>query len=480
MKWLHQNFTSPSYVVYALYLLILINAGGCKKYLEVPPPLSEIEAKEIFEDDRTCAAALNSIYARMNYYYLFEGITGVGFLTGLYGDEFKSWHSLHQAIYTNNINSGIEVITYPWTNMYEELYSVNAVVEGLTSARNLNYRDQWLGEAYFLRGLFYFYLTNLYGDVPLVVSTDYRRNNVLTRSPQEAVYKQIISDLQQARSLLSPQYKDGNGLVTTSRGRPNRSSATALLARVHLYNNDWSNARAMADSVIANSDYQLVNPEQTFLIGSKENIWGIVPFENSSYLVQDAFFIIPNGVTPQDAYKVATLSEFLVNSFEPNDLRFTNWVGVDSVPAAGGTPASVYYFPSKYKATGIYTAPQEIVVMLRLAEQYLIRSEARMQLGDAQGAEADLNIIRARAGLQPTAARSQAEMLAALERERRLEFFSEEGHRFFDLRRTGNLDSVMVQVSAQKGGSWSSFKAWWPIPPQDIIGNPNLTQTPGY
>src|SRR4030095_6311421 len=110
------------------------------------------------------------IYAAMSYHRSFEGLTGVGFLTGLYGDEFKSYSplDLHLAIYTNNITSNLDIITNIWTNMYEQLYSVNAAIEGLTSSKNLNYRNQWLGEAFFLRGLFYFYLTNLYGNVPLV------------------------------------------------------------------------------------------------------------------------------------------------------------------------------------------------------------------------------------------------------------------------------------------------------------------------
>ncbi|HET6993699.1 MAG TPA: RagB/SusD family nutrient uptake outer membrane protein, partial [Chitinophagaceae bacterium] len=374
---------------------------------------------------------MNSIYTAMSEHGYFDGISGVGFLTGLYGDEFNNYSpfDFHVSIYSNNISSALTNVTGRWSDIYNQLYSVNSAIEGLTTSKKLNYGHQWLGEAYFLRGLLYFYLTNLYGNVPLVLSTDYQRNNQLARSPQDEVYKQIISDLQQARSLLTTEYKDDNGLVVTNRGRPNRSSAIALLARANLYNKDWSNAVAMADSVIMNADYQLVDPSETFLVNSKENIWGIVPFQTSSYLVMDAsYYFIPNGETPQTAHKLVALDESLVNAFEANDLRFVNWVGVDSVPAVAGVPASVYFFAYKYRATGSYTEPRETVVMLRLAEQYLIRAEARVHSGDLQGTVADLNIIRARAGLQPTTATTQGDLLAAVEKERRVEFFTEDGH----------------------------------------------------
>jgi hypothetical protein len=118
--------------------------------------------------------------------------------------------------------------------------------------------------------------------------------------------------------------------------------------------------------------------------------------------------------------------------------------------------------------------------MCRLAEQYLIRAEARAQQNNLTGALADLNAIRTRAGLPASAAVSQADVLIAIARERRVELFCEMGNRFFDLRRTGNLDAVMNVIALLKGGSWSSYKDWWPIPLTDIQNDNHLTQTPGF
>ncbi|MES1249641.1 MAG: RagB/SusD family nutrient uptake outer membrane protein, partial [Chitinophaga rupis] len=179
-----------------------------------------------------------------------------------------------------------------------------------------------------------------------------------------------------------------------------------------------------------------------------------------------------------------TLSDSLANAFEPGDLRYTNWVGADTVPASGPNPQQIYHYAYKYKAKGTLTAPLESVVLFRLAELYLIRAEARAQqnrLSGGNGATDDLNVIRARAGLAPTAAVSQTDVLNAIQQERRVELFCEHGHRFLDLRRTGALDGYMTKLVPLKGGAgWNANLAYWPIPVTDIQNDPNLTQTPGY
>ena len=114
---------------------------------------------------------------------------------------------------------------------------------------------------------------------------------------------------------------------------------------------------------------------------------------------------------------------------------------------------------------------------MRLSEQYLIRAEARAQQGDFIGAKDDLNTIRHLAGLGDTTASTQQELLTAILQERRVEFFTEGGHRFFDLKRTYELDSAL---SALKPG-WNSTDALLPFPESELLLNPNLNpQNPGY
>jgi hypothetical protein len=227
----------------------------------------------------------------------------------------------------------------------------------------------------------------------------------------------------------------------------------------------------------------LVTPASTFLLASKEIIWGIEPGTSNLYAfeVKDApYYILPNGKTPLAASIFVSMSDSLAKAFEPNDARFSGWVGIDSVPAVGSTPAAVYYYSKKYKTVGLLTAPAEIIALFRLGEQFLIRAEARAQQNNTSGALADLNTIRTRAALPASTASAQSDILAAIARERRVELFLEQGHRFFDLRRTGALDALMSGVAPTKQGTWSNTSKWWPIPIADIQNDQNLIQTPGY
>lgn len=487
MKHPLQYITMLRVNIVACCFLLSMAVTGCRKYLEVPPPINSIAGSEVFTNDNSSAAALNSILTALYVNGNFDGANGVGSLSGLYTDELVnlSINANYMALYSNSVSSSNNNVTIAWTALYKQLYSVNLAIEGLTAADNLNYRNQWLGEAYFLRGLIYFYLTNMYKDVPLVLGSDYLHNNGLARNTQADVYTQILDDLKQAQSLLTVEYRDGNGLVADNRARPNRAAATALLARVYLYMQNWQNAATEAGNIIADAaDYQMVQPAQSFLVNSREIIWGLVPTQNATYnhRVKDvAAYFIPNGSAPLTAGVFLTLSDSLVKSFEANDLRYANWVGIDSVAGTATSPAAVYYFAYKYKANGTYTTAQESLVMLRLAEQYLIRAEARAKLDDLNGALADLDAVRARAGLPASTAASKTEILNAIQQERRVELFTEAGHRYFDLRRTGALDELMTKISPLKGGgNWASFEAWWPIPLSDIQNNPKLEQTFGY
>jgi hypothetical protein len=456
--------------------------GGCKKLVDVPLPIGTIAGGSVFQNDGTAAAALGTVYAQLFSQGDFDGNGGLGAVTGLYSDELENQSNLpsNLALYGDGVSSTIGGVTGYWTSLYGQLYAVNLAIEGLKAPNsNLSYQNQWLGEAYFLRGLLYFYLTNCYGNVPLVLSSDYLTNNTLARSLQADVYKQIVADLKQAQGLLDSKYHNALGAVTTDRGRPDRYAATALLARVYLYTLDWQDAEAQADSLVADAtDYQLTTLSKVFLLNSREIIWGIEPWDAGTfpYQVKDAMaYYLPAGVMPTARPVLTTMSDSLVAAFEPGDARMTTWVGEDSV-----SPGAVYYYASKYKAISTYTAPQEMIALFRLAEQYLIRAEARAQQNNLGGAAADLNMVRARAGLGATTAVTQADLLAAILHERRVELFTEEGHRFFDLRRTGNLDAVMTVAAPLKGGTWASFKEWWPIPATDIQSDLQLTQTPGY
>lgn len=460
---------------------IMIWTMGCKKYMQIPLPADNIAGSAAYANDNAASAVISGIYSKLLNTRMLEGQFGIPCSSSLYADDMiatnapAGFSAFQQAYYANAAN---ESISGPyWSQLYAQIYVANVAIENIRNNTNLLKRDQWLGEALFLRAFMYFYVANLFGTAPVALSSDYYVNNQLGRGPQNEVYDQVIKDLKEAQALLPTEYLNGDGLVTTDRGRPNKYAVTALLARVYLYTKDWVNAEAQASMIINSSNtFALETPANVFLKNSREMIWGLAPI---TYAVSDALdFLMDPGWDPAMHLIDATLSTSLVNSFEANDIRYSNWVG----KTTAGTPARDYYFPTKYK-TRVSSTYNEYLVVFRLAEQYLVRAEARAQQDNITGtnsAESDVNVIRSRAGLPPATAATKTGMLNAIMNERRVELFTEMGHRFFDLKRTGAIDNLMAVVAPQKGGTWSAWKQFWPIPKADILANPNLTQTPGY
>ncbi len=134
----------------------------------------------------------------------------------------------------------------------------------------------------------------------------------------------------------------------------------------------------------------------------------------------------------------------------------------------------------KYKIGAIDTAIVEYPMVLRLAEQFLIRAEARMHLANISGAKNDLNVLRTRAGLGETLANDESSLAAAILEERRNELFTEWGNRWFDLKRIKLINSIMATVTLQKGGVWEDPDQLYPIPTDELKKMPYMSQNPGY
>src|SRR5690606_2304006 len=129
---------------------------------------------------------------------------------------------------------------------YNTIYQCNAALEGLNVSGTVDdeLKKQLEGEVLFIRAFTYFNLVNLYGGVPLILSTDYSENSLASRNTKEECYQKIITDLKKAMGLLAPDYRDG------VRTHANRFAAQALLVRLYLYLEDWSRAEELASDVI--------------------------------------------------------------------------------------------------------------------------------------------------------------------------------------------------------------------------------------
>lgn len=457
-------YSSVVNFVSAIVLILLISS--CNKFVEVDIPKSQLTGSAVFQDIATAKAALADIYARMR-----EGGTASG--TSLHGTALMSNYADDMDFYGSNVtveqfNKHLLVpsnanLLRLWNTAFGEIYAINALIEGVksTSVITGKERDLLIGEAMFLRAFNHFYLVNLFGDIPYVTATDYGINSIIGKMPVTQVYQNIINDLLQAESLLPENYP------SAERVRANKLAAQAMLARVYLYTKDYEKAEAYASTVI-NSGMYVVEPDPTrlFLKESSSVIWAFHPGIRGQNTKDASGFHFSSGPPSKPS-----LSENLYKAFEPGDLRKSEWITI--VKNGTGT----WYKPNKYKQPFMTGDSQEYTIILRLEEQYLIRSEARTLTGNILGAQQDLNITRTRAGLSSTVAATPSELKVAILQERRFEFFTEQSHRWFDLKRTGNAANILSSIKP----GWQSRDILLPLPESELLLNENLLpQNLGY
>lgn len=447
-----------------LLTMILISLSSCSKFVDLGAPTTQIGVKEAFQSDASATSAVIGLYNNSLSLY-FSGVVGssaddIHYSTSSINyDQFSS-----NAILPNNsINSNNF-----WAGSYSELYQINLAITGLSGSTALtpSVKNQLLGEALTWRAFMNFYLVNFYGDVPLELTTDIAANAVMPRTSETIVWAQIMADLKSADSLLTQNYP------TAQRARINKYTAMALLAKAYLYNRNWASAEQYCDSIISSGVYNLnTDLNNTFTNSSNEIIWQIANSTGISTFGSN--FLAPKGVLPN-----YILYDTLYSSFEPNDLRKKDWTMTDTI---GG---KAYYYDYKYKdrsGTG-----NEYNVVFRLAEQYLIRAEARAEQNDLSGAISDLDIIRNRAGLNSlNPLLTKAQVLLAVEQERKVELFGEWGNRWFDLKRTPSIsgntkltraDDVLSGIKS----NWAHTDILYPIPSDQRLTNTHLTQNEGY
>lgn len=447
------------------FLVLLSITLGCDKFVEVDLPNSLLTSQQVFDNPQTVRAALANVYTKLRTEGVLSGsLSGGGSSLGLYADELINYSlagTPSDGIYNNVLIASNPTVLNFWNSAYNHIYCANSVLEGINSSNNLteSEKNMFKGEALFVRGLVHFYLLNIFGDVPYVSTTDFEVNKRISRSSVSNLYQLIIADLVTAERLLMPTY------LSSERTIPNKAVATALLARVYLYDQKWSEAAASATAIINNPNFTFNQDlNLTFLKESATTIWQFKPqLANSNAL--EGTYIFTSAPPPS-----VSLRNELFNAFEPGDKRRDQWV-----KAVQGSSA-VYYHAYKYKQNVSTTPSKEYSVVFRLAEQYLIRAEARAKLGDLTGALQDINKIRGLAGLNNSQASTISAVLDAILQERRVEFFTEFGHRFFDLKRTGKISSL----STVKPG-WDINDVLWPIPETELLTNPLLKpQNPGY
>lgn len=441
--------------------------------MEIEAPNHKIVSETVFNDDATALSAMQGIHNQLaSVPFSSGGASSVTVLAGLSSEILLPIRSNNQA-YTEISNHDILPTNSRnlnlWSSAYNMIYMVNSLLEGLESSDNISesVRQKLEGEGRFIRAFTYFYLVNLYGDVPLILTTDFQTNALATREEKNVIYQYIISDLERAMDLL----EENN--FTAERTQINRITVIAFLGRVQLYLENWQEAENLTNLVIGQEGtYEILeNLEEVFLANSKEAIWQLSPLgrgSNSTNTQEGSNFIIHPFLSFLAQLK---LNEAFVDSFEETDQRLTHWIAYHQ--------RTGYYYSHKYKIFNSTDEPTEYSMVFRLAEQYLIRAEARARQDDLDGALADLDKIRGRAGIDLIADTnpniSRTELLDLIMEERRKELFTEWGHRWLDLKRTGRTAEIFGSDPL-----WEETDVLYPIPEADRLKNPNLTQNDGY
>lgn len=455
-------------ILSALSFAILLVIASCDSFVDVEQPNSQLTSEAVFSDYTTATAAMKDVYAKMRDGGLLTGKpSGLTHLLGQYTDELLCYQTSATSafpFYNNALTSTHIYVQDNWNATYSQIYAANAVIKGVTASTLLSeaQKNQLVGEALFARALLHSYLVGVYNACPYITTTEFEQNMNLSRLSTAQVYALCISDLEQAITLLPTTY------VGTLRARPNQFVATALLARLYLYNGQWAEASNAASAVLNASSLYTWEPDlnKVFLKVCSSTIWQFAAVGTTGNTQEGLLFVFNAGPP-----STASLNPNLYTAFETGDLRKNSWTRTIT------TGSNVWYHAYKYKQGMGSSATTEHSVVLRLAEQYLIRAEARAQLGELTNAKQDLNFIRNNAGLANTTAVTQQDILDAILRERRVELFTEMGHRFFDLKRNGKLDAVLPLVKS----GWNSTDRSWPVPQSELLINPNLApQNEGY
>lgn len=444
-----------------LAIIVCVLACSCKKLLQVDPPIDKISKENLFTDSTSISAALVGIYSVMNATNGTPENQITRFCATQADELVCSETDEAFEFYSNSVTPVNSAINLVWINFYNYIYQANLLIENMEKATTVSTtaKNQFLGEALFIRSFSYFYLVNLFGEVPLVLTTDYRKNSTLARTSEGTIYDQVETDLLSAIELLKPEY------ITERKVRPNKWTAMALLARVYLYRNKYNDAEAAATEVINSGLYDSGEDVlNAFKYISRETIWQLYPVD-PNYNTFDGNYFVPetNDIVP--AYILPTP---FITGFENNDMRTGAWIREQQLADTS------YNYPFKYKErTGSsLDNATEYTIVFRLMEQYLIRAEARARQNTLPDAVDDLNVVRSRAGLPDVEhSLTQPEIIAAVEKERRYELFAEWGHRWFDLKRTGRATAVLGPVKTH----WDEQNdLFWPLPQPQSLANPNL------
>lgn len=471
-----------NYIKIACFTFALSVMIGCDDFIDVE------QRENLAEEDSPAnlepVAFVNGIYGMMtewDYAFSYLGITEIlsdnadkGSSPGDPGGDKGQLDLL-----THTASSGsFEAM---WTNWYKTIGRATYAIQytenyGLT---DVAYKNRLIGEAKFLRAYHYFFLVRGWGDVPL------QHISLINRSPKEEVYNFIKQDLLEAIEVLPEK----DQYAQADLGRATKGAAKALLAKVYLYQKDWTNALRYSNEVLNSGQYGLEGDYATLWRAETEN------GTESIFEVQGRGESIAHGVQQYSETQGArgpsgwgwgfnTPSQNLLDAYnaEGDNIRRDATIIFRGETLYDGRVVSTavenpMYNEKAYSSANLGAADgDKNIRVLRLAEIYLIKAEAANELNDQATAREALNEVRDRVNLGFVTLTDQAQLRVAIWKERRLELAFEHD-RWFDLIRTGQAEAAMT---ADGKTFVVGRHELFPIPNNQLIQTPGMVPNPGY
>lgn len=405
------------------------------------------------------------------------------------------WHTF----YKDNTNSN----SLLWDSFYKMIVNANNIIDIIDKFESKNSEDAavvkaYRGEASFLRALAYFYLVRIYGDVPMVATSlkDPLSAFGIGRTPTNDIYNTlIIPDLESA---FENCYKKGDGALANEEARATKGAALTILGKVYLTIKNYAKASETLKQLIvdqAGGVYSLLNDySQIWLPANKFNAESIFEINynagagTGSYYSRNMSIAVAYLYGGKVGYGLSVPEKNLMDEFDEYNESVRYKVTADSGLADNLIqPAFLKLSPPLPKAVDFEMTGTDYNYMItRYADALLMYAEALMELGETDLAATYINQVRARVNMPDISA-----MDLNIERilhERRMELAGE-GHRFFDLVRTGKaieyLSADLISNNDYEGRSFRSepvpeYQLLLPIPVGEIEKDQTLTQNAGY
>ncbi|MDR1115653.1 MAG: RagB/SusD family nutrient uptake outer membrane protein [Tannerella sp.] len=492
-------------ITYILVIIVALYNGGCVSFLD-ESPVDRLVIDNFYSSQKDAEAAVSAAYQQLNSLYNRLMYNVAELPTDVMKNGLGMPNAFLQDLEFMRYNSENTFIRDMWNNSYAGIMKANAAINNIPRiTMNADLQNRLISEAKFLRALYYFNLVRFFGDVPLVTQLESIADAMGPRIPKDQIYAQIIQDLSDAEGNLPfrSQYS------ANDEGRVTKGAAKILLGKVYLTQGDFTAAKDKLAEVVNNESQYGYGLHASYAANwNTDTEAGIEAVFYIEYkkppltgngemgLAGPKYSVAGGNIGVNGSNEADIPTQELWDCFDENDkrrgvnLRYEFYSLIENDYVRSSIPLFGKYWIDNLGASGQCDINMHII---RYSDALLMYAEALNETGDSGLAHEVLNRVRERAFGDDSgnyAGLSREQFREKMLDERRLEF-PIEGHRWFDLVRTGTFLQRMRAHSAYEAGvaeanktdiaaNLKDYMILMPIPQRELDLNPELTQNPGW